>query len=1201
MKKLLRITRLAACSPELPAILLICLVCALPLAGQDFRARLSVTVTDPTGAAIPGAELRLRSVATSDTLNAATNESGNYTFLFLQPGAYTLDVSSAGFKPVRRDSIVLQTYQASGIAITLDIGDVTDSVTVTGEAALLQTESASRGMVVDNKLVNDLPVTNRNPLMLGQILPGVYMRPLGIYTHPWTITSQFMINGGLMYLNDFQVDGAPNNAQFANNVYGYSPPNEAVQEMTVQANSYDAQYGRTGGGVINITTKAGTNEFHGIAWTYLQRPGWNANSFQNNAIGAPRTPQRQNQWGLQLSGPVKIPKLIPGNERFRMFGLFSFDKYRTELPNVLNLSVPEPEMRTGDFSRLTNAAGQLITIYDPMSGRTVAGSFVRDAFPGNRIPADRIDPVARAVAGYFPAPNSATSGVRYSSQNLKLPNNRHYWDFYNWLARADFQIGDKHRVFVRPARMLFDELANYNGIEGAGRQGGVFSRSNHAILADWVGTLNPTLIANLRVSATRFGEGWNSPENLGFDLTKLGLSQSFVNQLAQPALFGRWEWSGYINMGQAVNWNNTNTYSLAGSINKFIGSHNIRAGVDYRLTDYLSYATGNPFLFQSTAAYTRRIWNQAASETDSGDSFASFLLGAPASGNATYNVAPFFRSPYFAPWFQDDWKVTRRLTLNFGVRWDLNVAPIEKHDRMNVGFDTTAPNPVSRQIPAAALQQYPHYANLTGGLTFAGVGGAPRRPTNTVFNNIQPRAGMAYQVNPKLVFRGGYGLYYTNFQSNGMMQTVGFSNTTNMVASLDEGRTPIRGILSNPYPSGIEQPIGASQGLLTYVGRNFSHWNRDYRLPHVHQFSAGFQYQVARNSVFDISYVGSRTLNTSGNLNTNLQSWDFIKQCDVVQGGRRGFCDQLVPNPFVGVEAFRGTTLFSAPTTSLANVNRPYPHFDGTLTMSGDNQGKLWYNALQVIFTQRFTHGLTMNVNYTRSRQIEQWGWMDEYRRIPQRSPYFSDHPHVFKLSASYDIPVGRGRTFLNSANWFVDTLLGGWQIAPSTFIQNGERANLPANALRLRDSRVGSVDWNQNQPRGWNACVLNVDNNGVVSPMPYSVQRYGCSATDFSQYDWVIYPVLTGQRLSPSGAGDLRMMPYIDSNIALGKTFRVREKVNLRFRMEVANALNRFNYLTAKFNTTPTDPNFGTIFPALTSGLDAPPRVVTLGLRASW
>jgi hypothetical protein len=243
---------------------------------------------------------------------------------------------------------------------------------------------------------------------------------------------------------------------------------------------------------------------------------------------------------------------------------------------------------------------------------------------------------------------------------------------------------------------------------------------------------------------------------------------------------------------------------------------------------------------------------------------------------------------------------------------------------------------------------------------------------------------------------------------------------------------------------------------------------------------------------------------------------------------------------------------------------------------------------------------LVLTASYVRSRQIEQWGWMNQYLLIPQRSPYSFDHPNVFKLSGAYDLPFGKGRTFKLGANRMADLALGGWQIAPSLFIQNGERADLPSGTLRLRNSHVQNINWNQNQVRGWGNCVLNQDVNGNITPMAYSVKA-GCSTTDFSNYDWLVIPTLTGQQVSPTGAGDIRMKPYFDTNLAISKNFHPVEKLTLRLRMEATNVFNHFNYLTARFNTNPNDANFGTSFPALTNSLDAPPRVIQLGLKATW
>jgi len=367
----------------------------------------------------------------------------------------------------------------------------------------------------------------------------------------------------------------------------------------------------------------------------------------------------------------------------------------------------------------------------------------------------------------------------------------------------------------------------------------------------------------------------------------------------------------------------------------------------------------------------------------------------------------------------------------------------------------------------------------------------------------------------------------------------------------------------------------------------------------VHQFSAGFQYLVTKSAVIDVSYVGNRTLAYAGNVNLNLPDWSFAKQCDMTSGGKRSFCDANVPNPFLGLAPLQGTNLYSSSSISRFNVNRPFAEF-GDITKAGVNLGHMWYNGLQINYNQRLSHGIVMSASYVRSRQIEQWGWMNQYLGIPQRSPYNFDHPNVFKLSGAYDLPFGRGRTFKLGGSRIADVFAGGWQIAPSLFIQNGERADLPAGTLRLRNSHVQNINWNQNQVRAWGNCVLNEDVNGNITPMAYSVKA-GCSATDLASYDWLVIPTLPGQQISPSGAGDIRMKPSIDSNLALSKSFRPVEKLTLRFRMEATNVLNHFNYLTARFNTNPNDANFGTSFPALTNSLDATPRIIQLGLKASF
>lgn len=1182
----------------LPIIFLFALVFIPSLHAQDYRAKLTVTVEDSSGARLSGATVALTRGSTGIVTNGTTDAAGVFVFLFLEPDTYTLRTSAPGLASSEINNITLQSYQATGLEVKLNVASTNMSVEVRAEGPVLQTETASRAFNLNSQQVENLPVPNNNPVMLGAEVPGVYLRPLGVYTDPWTVTSQFLINGGLMYLNEFQIDGAPNDAQFGNNTYGYAPPNYAVKEVSVSANNYDAQYGHTSGGVINLSTKSGTDQFHGQGWGFFKRSGWNANSFQNNAIGARRPVNSQDQYGFQVGGPLFIPHVLPRGNRVKPFFFVAFDRYLEQLPNALTLSYPTSDMKSGDFSRLTDASGSPITIYDPTKTHLDAkGNVVREAFPGNVIPGSRISSVAKAVAALMPSPNTTIAGQRYAQSNFTVPSNFYDWHFYNWLGRLDLDIGDNNKLFIRPYVSKFSELSNNNGIHGTGATGGNFSRFNRGYAVDYIRILNASTTMNLRWSQTLYREQWKSPDNQNADLTSVGLPSSFVNQLAQPSLFGRWNFQQYASLGWFQTLNDTNTYAIQGSLSKLLHGHNIRMGADTRLTHYKDYNPGYPFTFGFQSDWTRSAWNDSSSEASSGDSFASFLLGTPSSGSAYVNATRNFSSWYIAPWVQDDWKVLPRLTLNFGLRYDLLTPPTEAKNQMNVGFDTSIQNAVVSQLPAGSINMYPQLADLRGGLLFAGVNGNSRAPIITDTNNIQPRIGFAFLAHPKLVFRGGYGLFYTNFQSNDIMQNLGFSRTTSEAVSNDGGITPVADGLSNPFPGGVLQPVGSSLGTLTYLGQGFNTWNRWYKIPRAHEFSFGFQYRVGNNAVFEMAYVGNRVRAYAGNYNLNLPSWSFAQQCDALSGGKMSICNQLVTNPFKGVAAFQGSSFYSSSTISNFNIHRPSPQF-GDVTQEGRNLGKDWYNGLQVAYTQRPAHGLTFNTSFVWSKQIEQWGWMNQYLNKPQRSPYYLGLPQVFKLSGTYELPVGRGKALQLGNNKVLETFLGGWMVASDFTAQSGEPAALPANAYPLHDSTVKHVRWGDYKVRGWGNCVLSTDANGKVAPLQYSLNA-GCGS-DYSKYDWMAVQTLPGQRVSPSNSSALRMKPMIVSNMALQKSFKV-DRYNIEFRAQATNWLNHFNLLTSRFNTNPYDANFGTLFPSLASSLDSPPRVLQLGIRGSF
>jgi hypothetical protein len=1178
--------------------LAVCL--AAGLFGQEFRATISGRVLDSSGAAVAGAKVSATNTNTGEVSNATTETSGAYTVPFLRPGGYTVRVTAAGFKTFVRENVTLLVGQIAGIEVVLEVGALTENITVTAESALLETQTASRGGVVDTKQVSDLPLNARNPFMLGSMMSGVTFRGAAIWQRPFDngAIAQWSVNGSQQSQNEFLLDGAPNNAQMGGNNIAYVPIVDAVQEFSIQSNSYDAQYGKTGGGVFNVVIKSGGREHHGVVYEFMRRKALDANTFQGNSVRAPRADHVLDQYGFQFDGPVTIPKLLKKDSTVKLFYLGRFENYREKTPGPLRNSYAEPEMRTGDFSRLTNAAGAAVTIFDPIGATFDENQNpIRTAFPGNRIPASRIVPFARNLIQFMPAPNASTPGVGYSRQNLLNPTYSASDKYYNLILKFDWNFGDKHRAFVRHGSNDRTEDRAGNGIDNkVGTDGQQpFQRINDAYVVDWVSTLSPTLIFNIRGSYARFTEKGFGRANENFDLTSLGLPASLVNALPSPRYFGRWEIGGYSSLGRYQSINITNTYAMASSITKIAGTHTMKMGIDLRRTHYILQNSGNIMQLGFNADWTRRDWRQG--DAVSGDGFASFLLGLPTGGTSNFPLYPFFRQWYFAPYFQDDWKVSRKLTLNLGLRWDANMAPDEKWNRLNRGFDQRATSPIAALIPNSFKQANPELANLKGGLMFAGVNGVDTNAANFYRNTWQPRAGFAYQLSNRLVMRGGWGLYFTN-PNNDFLQTTGFSTSTPLVNSLDGGRTPIQGLTSNPFPGGLIKPDGAAQGLNTFVGRNFSWYNPNYKIPHVHQFSFGFQFQVTRTGTLDFSYVGNRTRNLQTNKDSNLPSLDVRKTCNILEGGRPATCDALVPNPFQGLEPFRGQTFFSAPTISRFQLSRPFPQFSGNLNQVGLNQGKLWYNSMQINYNQRVASGLNVLTNYTFSKQIEQWGFTDPYVDRVQRSLYFLDRPHIAKATVIYDLPIGKGKKFASGAGRIANGFIGDWEFTTFYTHQSGEPADLPGNVLILKDPRVKNIDWKAHQVRGWSPCVLRMTNDGVIAPQPFSIQQ-GCG-TDPSNYSWMLLPNYA-PNVNPSRSGNIRKHRAFTMDTSLIKRIRFSERMVAQFGIEAFNIMNHNYYGRDNFNNDSNSPNFGTVFPNAVSNQNSFPRQIQIRLKFNW
>ena len=1162
--------------------------------GQTAQATLTGRVLDSSNAAVPNATVEVVNTETSQIVRVLADATGTYAAPFLRPGIYSVSVEAPGFKKFSRSGLSLGVNQVMTVDVLLELGSITEQVTITAEAPLLETSNADRGGVIDTQRVHELPINGRNPFMLGRLVAGVSFSGQAVWERPFDngAIASWHINGSPNRTNEFLLDGAPNNAQAGGNNIALVPPVDAVQEFKIQTNSYDAQYGHTGGGIINVSLKSGTNAFHGTAYEFLRREWLDAASFQNNAAGKPRDQHYLDQYGLQLGGPVILPKLYHG--RSKTFFMVNYERYREGTPRPFTASVPAPEFMDGDFSKLVDGQGRRITIYNPFTGRDVNGTWVRDPFPDNKIPQNLINPVARKILSYHPPPNTSTPGSNYAQDNFFFtgPEAIDADTFYNLAVKIDHNINEKHRMFFRHASNDRTQFGHDFGsvLTGVGERGSLpHFRINHADVIDWTSTLSARMILNWRLSYSRYIEGERGDNNVGFDMTTLGFPRSLVSQLPGGDFFGVYNWTGYQSLGMYPNRNITNNWAFHPSFTMVGRGHTVKAGLDMRWIQYANQNTGDVLSLSGSAAWTQRDYARA--DALSGHSVASWLLGTPSSGSTQYNAFPINLYKYYAPWIQDDWRVTNKLSLNLGFRWDFNIPANERFNRLNRSFDRDVVNPADAMVNKS---QFPGLPMLRGGLLFAGVNGVPREAADTYKRALQPRAGFAYQLTDKLVMRGGWGRYYIN-PSNSFIQTNGFTVNTPIINSLDSGRTPIANLINNPFPNGIRVPPGASLGLLTFLGRGFSFVDPEFKLPFVNQFSFGFQYELPWRSKVELTYAGSRGRDLQDSLAENVYPLSFRKQCNLAEGGNPLYCDEQITNPFFGLAPFEGTSLYTSPRLSRAALALPYPHFGG-LTNVTLNSGATWYNSLQIQYETREKAGLSLLVAYTLSKMIEQTGWMDEQRLIPQRSLFQRDTPHRISVASVWELPFGRGRRFLNSSHGFWSRLASGWENSVIFQYQSGWPASLPGNAMYVKDATLPSVDWSAPIVRGHATCAARWNDNGSITLVPASVQA-GCT-----DYNWLVMPRYGPARYAPLRDGRIRLHTVPTADVSFNKMTRITERVGLQFRIEAFNVTNTYMHNRQGFNTNPESSSFGTLTRATVSSTNSNlPRNIQLGFKLIW
>jgi hypothetical protein len=1116
------------------------LLCAAAASGQDFRAVVSGQVNDSSGAGAPGARLTLTNLDTRVAVATVSTGSGDYVFAPVAPGPYRLEAELEGFKKHVREGIRLEVQAKVRMDIQLDPGDVTSSVSVTAEAPLLETATASRGGVISGRTLVDLPLNGRNAFSLAALEPGVNFTARGqastfLRTTANAGFSSFQFSGGQFRSNESLLDGVPNTG--TDGVVQYVPSVDATSEFKVQTNSYDAEYGRFTGGVLNAAIRSGTNQFHGTLFEFARNSYWNA----RDPFAASIPQFGYNLFGGSAGGPVWLPKIYKGKNR--TFWFFNYEGSREGVPRANIATVPGALERTGDFSqaRVRSGANVLpVNIFDPLSTRAQGTAFVRDPFAGNRLPASRIDPISRRLVDLYAAPNAAGDAVT-GANNFALSFKDPVFD-NGYVMKFDHRFSDRHAVFFRYSWREFG--VDRQGTFKNAVTGDIDRRRAPGVAFDDTFTLNPTTVLNFRYGLGRFRTGSQS-DNLGADMVALGFPASFVSQLVATAIPSITVSNGIVGLSTANKLNSgaEDVHTFRGSVSKALNRHTLKTGVEYRLlqSNVGSLGANAAGAFGFDQVFTRGPNPQVAG-VNLGHGIASLLLGFPASGSAANNAATADRTHYYGMFLHDDWRVSSKLTFNLGLRYEWEGAYTERYNRLNRGFDFATASPIA----AAARANYA--ANpiaevaassfaVNGGLLFAGVGGAPRSMTDADRNNIAPRVGVAYQVTQKTVLRAGYGIFYGASTQTGEFRN-GFSVTTPYVASIDGNLRPANRI-GDPFPQGLLRPVGASEGLLTLVGQGVGYTSPDRRQPLSHQYSIGVQRELRGRVLVEASYVGSvvRDLPVTQQMAAIPERFRAAAEQTFFASGRNPLSD-AVANPFFGVIA---AGPLSGRTTTRGQLLRPIPHFTSVSGQSNP-MGSSRYDGLQVKATRRLADGWSMTASYAFAKQLERAGFLnDQDTELTKQLSEF-DIPNRVVVSSAYELPFGPGKKFFGRATGVWARVAEGMQINVLYQAQSG----VPLAIGGAESTGVSAkLDGGEQTIRRWfNTSAFR--------------QRQGIELTRTSRLP------------------DVRSAGKNNFDLSFFKTMRLSEALKLQFRAEAFNALNRPEWSSP--NTTFGAAQFGQV-----------------------
>jgi outer membrane receptor protein involved in Fe transport len=1091
--------------------------------------------TDSTGAIVPGVGITIVHQGTEDTRKAQTNERGEFSVPFVRTGEYSITAEKQGFRPQTQTGITVQVDQTVRVEFTLQIGSVSERVEVTTAAPLIDTSTSSLGQVIGNKQILDLPLNGRNAFALG-LLSGNTIPVQGMGTN-----LPFVTGGGRFGLNDVLLDGVDNNTSVTSGSIGragiaYTPSVDAVEEFKVKTSTFSAEYGRSAGGIISATTKSGTNTLHGSGWEFLRNEKLDANNFFSNASRTPRQAFKQNQFGFTLGGPVEIPRVYHGKNRTFFFGDYEGTRRRTTASSNI-LDIPPLAFRKGDFSAYKP------TIFDPRARRIgPTGSVISTPLPGNQIPQSLIHPGAAATLDLLPAPNFG--GPDALTRNYLRIAPRPY-DNDQFDIKIDQRIGDSDTLSGRfsLANSTSPNPGSFDGFIGAGSSA---IRNTRSLALTETHIFSPNVVNEFRAGFTRHngssvpnrtsdGVEFAAKNNIAmfpFPLQAFpGIQFAFSGQISSAAQFSS---IGGGNPDLAIE----NTFQYADNLSITRGNHTFKIGGDFRRYRFDAINGGGTLIFGS-------IFSSSSDTAGSGAPLADFLFGYPSNTDGKQLLDwSRQRDLYAGVFFQDDWKISRRLTLNIGIRYDLFTQPVDDRDRGGL-FDLR-----------------------TGRNVIPGKNGFSRAIVNGDHNNFAPRLGFAFNATPKLTIRSGAGIFFSRKEQNQGVTQIG-ANIPNsptvlfpVISASGTVTPPVT--LSSPIALGPSDPTFA--GITAANPVSFNTRAPDFLnvpAPYVAQWNLSLQYALKQDLMMEVSYSGTKGTKLIARANLNQIRLE---------------------------DALAGRT---------SQADRPYPHINNTVGIDAAIANNI-YNALNVRLEKRYRSGLAFMANYTWSKNLESNGNgdssfaqnggttlpIDSYNLQKERSYAPLDVPHVFNFNSAYELPFGASKRWLNHkgpVNW----VLGGWQI-------NGilsKRAGFPTDIRSARIASGNQMYATLNVPDRVPGVSMYLDNPGVdgyfnpaafVDPQQVRNAK-GTLITLFGN----------SARRVARGPGSVNV------DFSLFKNFRPTERVNVQFRAEAFNLSNTPTFTLPSASSqalTIGNPNFGKLGSSSATG-----RQLQAGLKLSF